>query len=80
MLDEQQQRYIEDNESARRLSQTFDIAEAHSDYRFKYLSVDELRAALDYLAHRARGYEARRLCPTRCSQREILDARSDDDL
>ena len=57
MLDEQQQRYIEDNESARRLSQTFDIAEAHSDYRSKYLSVDELRAALDYLAHRARGYD-----------------------
>ena len=41
-LDEQQQRYIEENERARRLSQTLAIAEAHSDYRFKPLSVDEL--------------------------------------
>uniref|UniRef100_M4BJK5 Uncharacterized protein n=1 Tax=Hyaloperonospora arabidopsidis (strain Emoy2) TaxID=559515 RepID=M4BJK5_HYAAE len=28
----------------------------------------------------ARGYDARRHCRTRCSQGEILDARSDDDL
>ena len=41
-LDEQEQRYIEENERARRLSQTLAIAEAHSDYRFKPLSVDEL--------------------------------------
>ena len=41
-LDEQQQRYIEENERARRLSQTLAIAEAHSDYRFKPLRVDEL--------------------------------------
>ena len=41
-LDEQQQRYIEENERDRRLSQTLAIAEAHSDYRFKPLSVDEL--------------------------------------
>ena len=41
-LDEQQQRYIEDNEIARCLSQIQAIAEAHSDYRFKPLSVDEL--------------------------------------
>ena len=40
--DEQQQRYIEENERARRLSQTLAIDEAHSDYRFKPLSVDEL--------------------------------------
>ena len=41
-LDEQQQRYIEENERARRLSQTLAIAEAHSDYCFKSLSVDDL--------------------------------------
>ena len=41
-LDEQQQRYIMENERARRLSQTLAIAEAHSDYRFKPLSIDEL--------------------------------------
>ena len=41
-LDEQQQRYIEENERDRRLSQTIATAEAHSDYRFKPLSVDEL--------------------------------------
>ena len=41
-LDQQQQRYIEENERARRLSETLAIAEAHSDYRFKPLSVDEL--------------------------------------
>ena len=40
--DEQQQRYIEENERARRLSQTLAIAEAHSDYRFEPLSVDQL--------------------------------------
>ena len=41
-LDEKQQRYIEENKRARRLSQTLAIAEAHSDYRFKPLSVYEL--------------------------------------
>ena len=41
-LDEQQQRYIEENERARRLSQTLAIAEPHSDYRFKPLSVGEV--------------------------------------
>ena len=41
-LDEQQQRYIEQNERARRLSQTLAIAEAHSDYRSEPVSVDEL--------------------------------------
>ena len=41
-LDEQQQRSIEENKTARRLSQTLAIAKAHSDYRFKPLSVDEL--------------------------------------
>ena len=41
-LDEQQQRYIEENERYRRLSQILAIAEAHSDYRFKRLSPDEL--------------------------------------
>ena len=41
-LDEQQQPYSEENERARRLSQTLAIAEAHSYYRFKPLSVDEL--------------------------------------
>ena len=34
-LDEQQQRYIEWNERAKRLSQTLATAEAHTDYRFK---------------------------------------------
>ena len=41
-LDEQQQRYVEENERARRLFQILAIDEAHSDYRFKSLSVDEL--------------------------------------
>ena len=41
-LDEQQQRYIEWNERAKRLSQTLATAEAHTDYRFKTSSVDEL--------------------------------------
>ena len=41
-LDEQQQCYIEENERARRLSQTLAIAEAQSDYRFKHLNIDEL--------------------------------------
>uniref|UniRef100_M4C403 Uncharacterized protein n=1 Tax=Hyaloperonospora arabidopsidis (strain Emoy2) TaxID=559515 RepID=M4C403_HYAAE len=41
-LDEQQQRYIEENKRAGCLSQTLAIAEAHSNYRFKPLSVDEL--------------------------------------
>ena len=41
-LDEQQQRYIEENERARLLSQTLAIAEAQSDYRFKHLNIDEL--------------------------------------
>ena len=41
-FDEQQQRYIKENERARRLSQTLATAEAHSDYRFKHSSVDEL--------------------------------------
>ena len=41
-LDEQQQRYIQENERDRRLSQTLAIAEAQSDYRFKHLNIDEL--------------------------------------
>ena len=41
-LDAQQQRYIEENERAKRLFQTLATAEAYSDYRFKPLSVDEL--------------------------------------
>ena len=41
-LDKQQQCYIEENERARRLSQTLAIDEAHLDYRFEPLSVDEL--------------------------------------
>ena len=41
-LDKQQQCYIEENKRARHLSQTLAIAEAHSDYRFKPLGVDEL--------------------------------------
>ena len=41
-LDEQRQRYIEENKRARRLSQTLAIAEAPSDYSFIPLSVDEL--------------------------------------
>ena len=61
-LDEQQQRYIEDNEKDRRLSQILAIAEVHSDYRFKHLRVNEIvakvrRAALDDLDHMARGYD-----------------------
>ena len=38
-LDEQQQRYIEENERYRRLSQILAIAEAHSDYRFGPLTL-----------------------------------------
>ena len=60
-LDEQQQRYFEENERDSRLSPKLSIAEAHSDYRFKPLSIDKLlqflSTALDYLAHRARGYD-----------------------
>ena len=41
-LDDQQQHCTEGSERARRLSQTLAIAEAHSDYCFKPLSVDEL--------------------------------------
>ena len=41
-LYEKQQRYFEENERARRLSQTLAITKAHSEYRFKPLSVDEL--------------------------------------
>ena len=41
-LDEQQRRYIEENERARCLSQTLAITKAHSEYRFKPLSVDEM--------------------------------------
>ena len=41
-LDENQKRYIEENERARRLSQTLAIAEAYLDYRFRPLSVYEL--------------------------------------
>ena len=41
-LDEQQQRHLEKNERARRLSQTLAIAEAYSYYRFMPLSFEEL--------------------------------------
>ena len=82
-LDEQQQCYSEENERARRPSQTLAIAEAHSDYRFNPLSVDELFAGQP-LTIWPTGREASTSDDIAergaLREREILDARSDDDL
>ena len=85
-LDEQKQRYIEENERARRLAQTLAIAEAHSDYRFKPLSVDELLRK--FLRHPLTSWPTGREATTsddivdRDTLRYIYiyDTRSDDDL
>ena len=83
-LDEQQQRYIKENERARRMSQTLAIAEAHSVYRFKTLSVNELlrKFAGQPLASWPTGRETTTPddIAERDALREIPDTRSDEDL